>query len=1413
MEDDSVMAEAAPTTLRLRSYQQEMLDASLERNIIVAMDTGSGKTHIAIARILTALERSDKLVWFLSPSVALSMQQADLLSSHLPAYHVRTLTGLDGVDKWTDQKLWDATLANVHVVIGTPAVLLDALTHGFVKIDQLGLCVFDEAHRTTKSHPMNSIMKLFYHPAIQQGRPVPDILGLTASPVVNSKHGSLETIESNLNAITRTPKHNREDLQAHVNAPVVTTVLYPRETIDPYAQTDGVLAGLTRATQGYEFAQDPYVLELIEQDDPRSRKEYQKVMMKRKTYCWENLRALDLRASTMQEQLGTSMAAWYVNTCIERFRDGIVSDAAIMPDLSEKERKHLSRIFDQVQSQAPVDDKADLSISQKVSQLLQILDQHGEAATRGIVFVEQRVQVTALAELLRRLPDVSHRVATFVGTSSSSKRKISVADLVAIKEQEKDLAAFRNGEKNLMIATNVLEEGIDVSACNLVICFDPPKNLVSFVQRRGRARQKESHYYLFVPDDQSNNKQWATLEAEMKKAYMDDTRQLASRLDDELALSDKVYQIPSTGAMLTLENAKAHLYHFCSVSTPASNYVDVRPEFDTEEHPGGTALTSSWSASVYLPSSVHADLRSAKSSKQWPNEETAIADAAFEAYVTLHKAGLINDNLLPRVKDYGPDVGQQHVDQPSIVQVTGRYLSHKELHTDENTSTQEWLSHQVHVWFRGESVCEIRLWLPSSQLPSLKLRLFWNKQDEYNVTIGGPDVTSEVVDHKALSLSQKCTQLLLSSVHGNRMPAHATDFPVLFTPNLDEDMSQWLADATGVREATSTDESDAIDAGLVRVKGQVGHAYILQDLQSDASSEEGAQLTVTNFPKRKDFLHMVSENNKSTAYSVKQSIPAVNCTIDNLPVKYAIFAAFVPSIMHKIETALLAIDLQTTLLREVDISDLGLVLEAVSAPSAEESRFQDSGLQRDASPEGAPAVKDSSNIIDYNRLEYLGDTILKHCTELQVMAQHTNWPESYLSLERDRIVRNSNLSKAALSAGLDKYILIKPFTGNKWRPPYLTELLAKAPETRHMSTKTLADVVEALIGAAFVDGGLPKSLTCISTLLPLERWHPPTQCFDNLLHDLHPSKSTHLALLERLVGHEFQHPTLLLEAITHVSYPYNRTGLSYERLEFLGDSVLDLIITPKLFAHRRELRHWELHRIHEALVNSHFLGYCCMAYAIEEEKFDVVVVQDKSTTTTTTTTATRHKIKPSTRRVHLHDFLKLSAQLIPHRRKALDLFQTLQPSLQESLQSGKEYPWPALVALNPPKYFCDIVEAILGALYIDTRGDLSVCEAFVSKLGILDHMDRILDEHVECFSPKERLGVVADREAVRYVNRWGEDVDGKRVFGCVVMVGDEEVVGVDGCGHRDEAEVKAAWEACRILEARGGSKEWEEEEV
>lgn len=54
------------------------------------------------------------------------------------------MTGLDKVELWTEQAIWDAVLQDIQVVVSTHAVLADALTHGFVNISQLSLIIFDE---------------------------------------------------------------------------------------------------------------------------------------------------------------------------------------------------------------------------------------------------------------------------------------------------------------------------------------------------------------------------------------------------------------------------------------------------------------------------------------------------------------------------------------------------------------------------------------------------------------------------------------------------------------------------------------------------------------------------------------------------------------------------------------------------------------------------------------------------------------------------------------------------------------------------------------------------------------------------------------------------------------------------------------------------------------------------------------------------------------------------------------------------------------------------------------------------------------------------------------------------------------------------------------------------------------------
>lgn len=232
------------------------------------------------------------------------------------------------------------------------------------------------------------------------------------------------------------------------------------------------------------------------------------------------------KASYIQQELGSIATSYYIHQCIQKFRSGPGDILFASDGVEVIEKAYLRRKFAEVDTSDNYDILAVSHLSPKVKSLINFLMSLEISGFSGLVFVRTRAEVAVLAHILSVcLPLFA--VSTFVGESSYSGRKSLISDLVDVKHQTQTLDDLRQGRKNLIVSTNALEEGIDVSACNAVVCFDQPPNLKSFIQRRGRARKSASKYaIMFQEGDNNKISNWQELEEEMKETYADEMRQL-----------------------------------------------------------------------------------------------------------------------------------------------------------------------------------------------------------------------------------------------------------------------------------------------------------------------------------------------------------------------------------------------------------------------------------------------------------------------------------------------------------------------------------------------------------------------------------------------------------------------------------------------------------------------------------------------------------------------------------------------------------------------------------------------------------------------------------------------------------------------------------------------------------------------
>lgn len=371
----------------------------------------------------------------------------------------------------------------------------------------------------------------------------PRILGLTASPE------PIHVLEANLNSRVITPTQTRTELSKHVHRPILENLAYPSGTSEPPT----ILRLLSAVCRTYELNQDPYILSI---KNPVARG---RAIVKGKTYCLEQLRMLQTSAIHICGEIGSSAAAWFIMACVSRYLRTIKKYSEQLANWLDSERLHLCQLLqklspptqDLVTPPMLHDEENNGLHSPKVESLLKLLlDEWSEDFT-GIIFVQQRAQVVAMTELLSTHPLIGpkFRVRGVVGESNSSHKKKNITELLEPKAQQTALADFRSGLANLIVCTNALQEGIDIPNCRICVCFDPPPNLVAFVQRRGRARRSQSKYVILHCEEDSKDKNWATLERRLEQAYQDERRVSAenARLEEQEDDENRSFRVATTG--------------------------------------------------------------------------------------------------------------------------------------------------------------------------------------------------------------------------------------------------------------------------------------------------------------------------------------------------------------------------------------------------------------------------------------------------------------------------------------------------------------------------------------------------------------------------------------------------------------------------------------------------------------------------------------------------------------------------------------------------------------------------------------------------------------------------------------------------------------------------------------------------
>ncbi len=447
--------------IEARKYQENILKSALEKNTLVVAPTALGKTVIAVLLSSRFLEKlPEKKILVLAPTRPLVLQHSERFRQFLTLDEekIGVLTGSTSPEKRS--QIWK----KLSVICATPHVIKNDLLNGRYSTEDLSLVVFDEAHRAVGGYPYGYISS-----AIDCR-----VLALTASP-----GGSPETIDAVCKALKIENVEIRDESDPDV-APYVKGFMVEWKKIqfpEPFAVIKNLLMELLRtrirelrnkgllASQGTNVTKKE-LLSLMGQLQKKASEE-------KDPSVYPSLSSISAsitisHAIELLETQGINSLYTYLRRTAAK-GDDPKSSKALKRLVMEPGFKRILAMTQKFKER--FDDP-------KIKALKDVISET-RRDTKIIVFTQYRDTAAEIVNSINEIGGV--RAVRFIGQSSKAEDPG-----LSQKKQLEIISSFREGLYNVLVATSVAEEGLDIPSVDLVVFYEPVPSEIRSIQRRGR---------------------------------------------------------------------------------------------------------------------------------------------------------------------------------------------------------------------------------------------------------------------------------------------------------------------------------------------------------------------------------------------------------------------------------------------------------------------------------------------------------------------------------------------------------------------------------------------------------------------------------------------------------------------------------------------------------------------------------------------------------------------------------------------------------------------------------------------------------------------------------------------------------------------------------------------------------------